>query len=64
MNKLVLFRDTLDDSVVEEHYGILLDDGNILCLCCMGIVENGDYVIIDDEIELDLDHLISKELGV
>lgn len=42
---LVLFRDNLEENA-EEHYGILFDNGNVLCLCCGGIVEPDDYEII------------------
>lgn len=44
-NKLVYFRDTLEDNS-EPQFGIVLDDEHILCLCCGGILEKGDYEIL------------------
>lgn len=44
-NKLVYFKDLIEENA-DEQYGILLDDGNIICLCCGGIVEQGEYEII------------------
>lgn len=44
---LVLFNDTLEDEP-ENHYGILFDNGFILCLCCGGYLEPEDYEIIED----------------
>lgn len=43
---LVLFKDTLEENS-ESHYGLLLDDDNIICLCCGGIVEPEDYEILE-----------------
>lgn len=46
----VLFIDLLEDEKEENkprHYGLLLADGNIICLCCGGIVEPEDYKIIE-----------------
>lgn len=62
MPKIVLFRDELEyDS--EEQYGILLDDETILCLCCMGILELGDYKIIKEiELPFNLSDLLKKKL--
>lgn len=31
----------------EIHYGILLFDGQILCACCGGTYEQGEYTILD-----------------
>lgn len=44
-NKLVYFRDTLEDNS-EPQFGIMLDDEHLLCLCCGGILEKGDYEIL------------------
>lgn len=44
---LVKFRDTLEDNA-PEHFGILFDNGFILCFCCGGCVEPEDYEIIED----------------
>lgn len=44
---LVKFRDTLEENA-DEHFGILFDNGFILCLCCGGVVEPEDYVILED----------------
>lgn len=44
---LVRFRDTLEDNS-EEHFGILFENGFILCLCCGGYVEPEDYEIIEN----------------
>lgn len=44
---LVKFRDTLEENS-DEHFGILFDDGYILCFCCGGCVEPEDYEIIEN----------------
>ena len=44
---IVLFVDTLEDNPT-PHYGILFDNGFILCLCCGGFVEPDDYEILED----------------
>lgn len=46
MATLVKFKDTTDDST-DTNFGILLDDGNIICMCCGGTVEEGDYEIVE-----------------
>lgn len=43
---LVKFKDTLEDHAY-EHFGILFENGFILCLCCGGYVEPEDYEIIE-----------------
>lgn len=44
--QLVRFFDTLKrDS--EMHFGLLLNDNSILCLCCGGILEEEDYQIVE-----------------
>lgn len=45
VENLVFFKDNLEDNS-KTNAGLLLDDGNIICLCCGGIVEKGDYTII------------------
>jgi hypothetical protein len=42
---LVLFNDVEND---ENHYGILFNDGTILCLCCGGTLEPDQYEILED----------------
>lgn len=44
---LVRFRDTLEDNS-EEHFGILFENGFILCFCCGGYVEPENYEIIEN----------------
>lgn len=44
---LVLFHDTLEDNA-DNHYGILFENGFILCLCCGGYVEPQCYEIIEN----------------
>ena len=44
---LVLFHDTLEDNS-DNHYGILFENGFIMCLCCGGYVEPEDYEIIEE----------------
>ena len=41
---IVKFRDTLEDDN-EEHFGILFEDGTVLCLCCGGVLEPEDHVV-------------------
>ena len=36
---LVVFQDLTDDEEFRNHYGILFDDGFILCLCCGSWIE-------------------------
>ena len=31
----------------DEHYGILFKNGLVLCLCCKGYLEPGEYTIIN-----------------
>lgn len=45
MNKLVYFQDTF--AAGEPQYGIMLDNENILCLCCGGIIEKDEYEILE-----------------
>ena len=45
VENLVFFKDNLEDNP-ETNAGLLLDNGDIICLCCGGIVEKGDYTII------------------
>lgn len=45
VENLVFFKDNLEDNP-ETNAGLLLDNGNIICLCCGGIIEKGDYTII------------------
>jgi hypothetical protein len=44
--EVVLFADTLEENA-EKHYGILFENGFILCFCCGGYIEPGDYIIIE-----------------
>ena len=46
--ELVYFRDNMEDSA-DPQYGILIDEDSsrILCLCCGGVLEYGDYEIIE-----------------
>lgn len=46
MATLVKFKDTLENDA-EVHFGILLDDNSIICMCCGGTVEDGDYEIVE-----------------
>ncbi len=43
---LVLFHDLLEDNS-SNHYGILFDNGFVLCLCCGGYVGPEDYEIVE-----------------
>jgi hypothetical protein len=47
---LVKFKDTLEENPKnsEEHFGILFNDGDILCFCCGGCVEFEDYEITEN----------------
>ena len=44
---LVRFRDTLEDQS-DELFGIIFDNGYVLCLCCGGCLEPDDYEIIEN----------------
>ena len=44
---LVVFRDTLEEHS-DPHFGILFDNGFILCFCCGGYVEPEDYEIVEN----------------
>lgn len=45
VKNLVFFEDIAGENP-EINSGLLLDNGNIICLCCGVIIENGDYTII------------------
>lgn len=45
VKNLVFFKDTFEENP-EINSGLLLDDENIICLCCGSIIEKGDYTII------------------
>jgi len=49
MNTLVRFRDILE-SHPSAHYGVLKDDGEIICFCCGGNVEPDDYELLEEDI--------------
>ena len=44
---LVRFKDLLEENA-DEHFGILFENGFILCLCCGGCLEPEDYEILED----------------
>ena len=44
-SELVYFKDTLEDDATPQ-YGILLEDGSIICLCCFSVIEE-DYIILE-----------------
>ena len=44
---LVIFNDVFEDNA-DPHYGILFENGNVLCFCCGGVLEEGDYEIIEN----------------
>lgn len=46
VQNFVKFIDNFEESTI-EHFGLLLADGNIICLCCGGIVEPENYTIIE-----------------
>lgn len=43
MARQVIFRDKFEDDI---HAGILLDDGNIICGCCGGLMEPEDFTLL------------------
>ena len=43
---LVRFRDKLEKNP-EIHFGILFENDFILCFCCKGYLEPGDYEIVE-----------------
>lgn len=43
MARQVIFRDRFEDDI---HAGILLDDGNIICGCCGGLMEPEDFTLL------------------
>ena len=46
--KLVYFHYVYDEED-ENHYGLLLNDDTIICLCCGSIMEKEEYTIIREE---------------
>ncbi len=44
-SEVVLFADPLEGT--EKHYGVLFENGFILCFCCGGYIEPEDYIIIE-----------------
>lgn len=45
--KIVYFYNTFEENS-DPHFGILFDNGFVLCLCCGSWIEPDDYVIIDE----------------
>jgi len=41
---VVLFTDRLEGT--EKHYGVLFENGFILCFCCGGYIKPEDYIIV------------------
>lgn len=46
VENIVFFKDNLEDNP-KTNAGLLLDDENVICLCCGSIIEKGDYTIIE-----------------
>lgn len=59
--RLVLFRDLLEEDS-DPQYGIVLDDNTILCLCCGGILEQEDYIVLQNIEDINISELLKKEL--
>lgn len=59
--ELVIFRDLLEENA-DHQYGILTDDNEprMICLCCGGIVEFGDYEVLERIEWFDISDLIRK----
>lgn len=60
MSDLVLFKGLFEEDE-PIHFGVLLDNGNILCLECGGEIEPEDYKIIDDSYDITKVDEILKE---
>lgn len=62
--KFVLFKDLLEESA-DPQYGILADteEPEVLCLCCGGTVEFGDYVVISELPWFNISELLKKEFS-
>ena len=61
---LVYFKDNLIEGEHEEHYGILFEDNTVLCFCCGGVLEDGDYIILENYEGFDnLDETLKKHFG-
>lgn len=64
---LVYFRDQLEDDVEknEFHYGILnTDENTVQCLCCGGVLEEGDYAIVSEWPDMgNLDNILKHYKG-
>lgn len=43
---LIRFKDTLENNA-DDSFGILFEDGYVLCLCCGGTFEPGEYEIVE-----------------
>lgn len=55
MARQVIFKDRFKGDI---HAGILLDDGNIICGCCGGLIESEDFTLLhiyDSWINLEID---------
>lgn len=60
MIKQVLFAE-IDCAV---HHGLLLENGNVICLCCGGVVEPEDYKIVKVYPDwLNLDFVVEDEIA-
>lgn len=60
---LVVFQDLTDDEEFRNHYGILFDDGFILCLCCGSWIEPEDYTILINFHGFNLDEFLKHNLN-
>lgn len=59
---VVRFKDILEINS-DPHFGILFEDETILCLCCGGIIEKGDYKILEHISFGEVDEVLTKELS-
>ena len=62
MIELVIFRDLLEENS-DHQYGLLdgRDEPNVICLCCGGELEYGDYEIIERVPWRDISDLIRQD---
>lgn len=56
---IVTFTDRFEEPY--KHFGILFDNGFILCLCCGSYIEPEDYIIYEHHSWHDVKQILLKE---
>lgn len=49
--------------LIRGNHEDLLEDKTILCLCCLGVLENGDYQIIKEYSPVDISEILKEKIA-